>query len=132
MAARIKQLPIITSRLDAHAADNRQLMQRDALRDHLAPIVVDQPLLSPRLPHAPPLFPHGPSIHPTVSAPLGRPAALEGRRPTIDPLVVGREASEAADTHGLHQQVHENKCSTDGSKHIGLPLEEPVSRLFVA
>jgi hypothetical protein len=36
MGALMEQLAAITSRLDAKAADTRQLMQRVALRDHLA------------------------------------------------------------------------------------------------
>jgi hypothetical protein len=38
-----------------------------------------------------------PAIHPNVSLPLIGPAAREGRRTTIDPVVVGRAASESAD-----------------------------------
>jgi hypothetical protein len=41
----MEQVAIIAIWLDAQAADTRQLMQRDALRDHHAPIVVDQPFL---------------------------------------------------------------------------------------
>jgi hypothetical protein len=97
MGAVMEQMAIITSKLDVQAAHTHQLMQRDDLRDHHAPIVVDQPLLLPRPPHAPPLFPHGPTRHPTVSAPPVGPTARRGRRPTIDHVVLGRAAREAAD-----------------------------------
>jgi hypothetical protein len=93
----MEQLAIITSRLDTQAADTRQLMQRDALRNHHAPIVVDQPFLPPGPPHAPPLFPYGPTTHPSVFAPPTGPAARGGRRPTIDHVVVNRAAGEIAD-----------------------------------
>jgi hypothetical protein len=94
----MEQMATITSRLDAQADDTRLLMQRDALRDHRAPVAVDQPFLPPRLPPAPPpLFPYGPARHPTVFALSSRPAARGGRRHTIDHVVVGREACEAAD-----------------------------------
>jgi hypothetical protein len=83
--------------LVAQADDTRQLMHRDALRNHHAPIAVDQPFLPLGPPHAPPLFSYGPSTHPSVSAPLVGPAARGGRRPTIDLVVVNRVASETAD-----------------------------------
>jgi hypothetical protein len=97
MGAPMEQLATITSRLDAHVADTRQLMQRDALRDHPASIVADQPFLTPRPPPAPPLFRHDPPRHPSVFAPPGGPAALGGRRPTIDHVVVIRAAGETTD-----------------------------------
>jgi hypothetical protein len=93
----MEHMAIISSRFDAHAAVTRHLMQRDALRDHPAPIDVDQPFLPPRLPLAPPLLSHGPSRHPTVSAPHVGPTARGGHRPTIDPNVVGRATCEVAD-----------------------------------
>jgi hypothetical protein len=97
MGTLMEKLAIITCRLDAQAADTRQLMERDALRDRLAPIAADQPFVPPRPPPALPLFPHGPTRHPTVSAPYVGPSARGGRRPIIDPVVVGRAAGEAAD-----------------------------------
>jgi hypothetical protein len=87
----------ITSRLDAHAAETRQLMQRDALHGHAAPIVVDQPFLPPRPPPPPPLFRHDSLGHPRVSGPHARPAVPGGRHPTIDPVVLGRTTGETAD-----------------------------------
>jgi hypothetical protein len=97
MVALMGQLAIITSRLDAQAVDTRELMQRDALRNHPAPIAVDQPLLPPAPPHAPPMFPHGPPKHPSVSAPPAGPAARGGRRLTIDHVVVNGAAGETVD-----------------------------------
>jgi hypothetical protein len=93
----MEQLAIITSRLDAQAANTRQLMQRDALRDHLAPIAVDRPFLPPAPPLALPMFPHGPPRHPSVTAPHAGLAARGGRRPAIDLVVVNRAASETSD-----------------------------------
>jgi hypothetical protein len=46
MGAFMEHIAIITSRLDAQAVDTRQLMQRDALLDHHAPIAIDQPFFS--------------------------------------------------------------------------------------
>jgi hypothetical protein len=60
MGALMEHLAIITFRLDVKAAETRQLMQRDALRNNLAHIVVDQQFLPPRPHLAPPLFSHGP------------------------------------------------------------------------
>jgi hypothetical protein len=97
MDALMEQLAIITSRLDSHAGDTRQLMQHDALRNHLAPIVVDHYFMPPAPPLAPPPFPHGPPRHPSVFGSPARPAARGGRRPTIDPVAVNRAARETAD-----------------------------------
>jgi hypothetical protein len=97
MGALMEHLAIITFLLDVKAADTRQLMQRDALRNHLAHIVVDQQFLPLRPPLAPPLFPHGRGSQPTMSAPRAGPAARGGSRLTIDPIVFGRADGEAAD-----------------------------------
>jgi hypothetical protein len=45
MGALMEQHAIIASRLDAQAANTRQLMLRDALRDHPAHVALDQPFL---------------------------------------------------------------------------------------
>jgi hypothetical protein len=116
MGALIEQLATITSRLDAQAADSRQLMQRDALRDHRAPIVVDQPLMPPRPPLAPPLFMHGSARRPTMSPPPAGSATCGGRRPTIDHVIVGRLASEAADF---------DKNSINMSMKMNVPVMSP-------
>jgi hypothetical protein len=70
----MEQLATITSRLDAQAADTRQLMHRDALCDHLAPIVADQPFMPPKPPLAPPLFRHdSPDTPQCLHLPLDQP-----------------------------------------------------------
>jgi hypothetical protein len=97
MDATMEEQAIITGRLDALAAHTRQLMQRDALRNHTVPIAVDQPFLPPVPPLASPLFPHGPLTHPSVSSPHVRLAARGGRRRTIDHVVVNRAAGETSD-----------------------------------
>jgi hypothetical protein len=103
MATHMEPLAVITCWLDAQLADTKQLIQRDALRDHPDPISVDPPFMPPRPLHArPPLFPHirlPPTVPPNVSTPRAGPTTRIGRRPTIDPVVVGHAASESADLH---------------------------------
>jgi hypothetical protein len=93
MRTLMTELAIITSRLDAQAADIWQVMQRDAVRDHLVLIAFNPPLLPSRPTHAPP----PPAKHPNMFAPLAGPDARGGHRPTIDPNVVDRAACESAD-----------------------------------
>jgi hypothetical protein len=118
MDALMEHMAIIANRLDAQAADTRQLMQRDALRNHRAPIAVDQPFLPPKPSLAPPLFRHNSPKHPTMSAPPARPAASGGRRPTIDHVVSGRAAGEIADF---------DKESINRSMKMDVPLMGPTT-----
>jgi hypothetical protein len=61
MDALMEHMAIITSRLGAQAADTRHLMQRDALRNHHAPIAVDKQFMPPVPPPAPPFVPAWPT-----------------------------------------------------------------------
>jgi hypothetical protein len=96
MDALMEMMAIITSRLDAHAADTRQLMQRKRCAIILRPLLSTsssclQYLLllhhSSRMPHP---------YTPPCTLPAG-PATRGGRRSTIDHVVVNRAASETID-----------------------------------
>jgi hypothetical protein len=99
--------------------DAKLLMQRDAMRDHRVPIAVDPHPLPQRPPKAaPPLFPHIqlPHVrHPHVFVPRARLAARGGRRPTIDPVDVGRAAGESSDfdINSINRSMKMNVPVTD-------------------